>query len=116
MTARGTSLFQHACRRLLSGERPWEKRDDSKSDPASKLAEAESSRAATSARTRATPNPDEQRWFADLLCLPVEAAALAEPLSSEKRNGAVLFDTTSNSNGETIRRNIRKLWVHALQA
>ena len=96
------SKFSLCCNALLTGRQPW----------------LDKQVASTSSLT----TPSEKRWFADLLCLPVEDAAIQDPLRDPKRCDAaarhLLIQPGSGSDpaSEVVRGNIRKLWFACIDA
>ncbi len=109
----GKSLFAASCDALLAGRQPWRP-----SGPSAVSAGAGTSTDPTDAGSSAPSDCQaaEHRYFADLLCLPVEATALRGALSTDTLANQVLLDETPASKGERIRHNVRKLWSHALEA
>ncbi|KDN40956.1 hypothetical protein K437DRAFT_258455 [Tilletiaria anomala UBC 951] len=126
------SKFSLSCAALLTGKQPWlegankyyySSDDGTAADPHGPAQEKHEPAGAMSSSSSFTPGSSanallakrRERWFADLLCLPVEPSALREPLTATVPI-RVLLDEEPGSKGEQIRTNIRHLWQYSLKA
>ncbi|EPQ27544.1 uncharacterized protein PFL1_05082 [Pseudozyma flocculosa PF-1] len=113
------SKFSQCYAALLSGQQPWTQADASTSST--------DAAAAASADGHAAPRPDlsrtkskgktnsgpQIRYFADLLCLPVETRLVVELLGAVSADA--LLDDDPASRGALIRDNVGSLWREAIR-
>ncbi|PWN50947.1 hypothetical protein IE53DRAFT_73098 [Violaceomyces palustris] len=107
------SKFSECYTSLLSGDHPWLKTDnqvpsfsqDDRSNPRPGF-----NRSKSSAKSNSAPRA---RFFADLLCLPVETHLVCQLIASIPPD--TLLDDDPSSTGASIRENIGSLWRESVR-